>query len=122
MLLCAALAAAENAPARAGNGYAVNTFGAIGDGKTLDTAAINKAIDAAAAAGGGVVRFPAGTYLSISIHLKSNVTLDLAQGATIVAATPAEGLHYDPPEPNQWELLQDFGHSHWHNALLWGEN
>ena len=44
-----------------------------GDGKTLDTDAINRAIDAAAAAGGGMVTFPAGTYLSFSIHLKSQV-------------------------------------------------
>jgi polygalacturonase len=49
--------------------YNVKTFGAKGDGKTLDTAAINKAIDAAAAAGGGTVYFPAGNFLSVSIHL-----------------------------------------------------
>jgi len=50
-----------NAALRAAD-YDVRTFGATGDGKTLDTAAINKAIDAAAAAGGGVVRLPAGTH------------------------------------------------------------
>ena len=64
----------------------VRTFGATGDGKTLDTPAINKAIDAAAAAGGGIVRFPAGNYLCYSIHLKSHITLYLDPGATIVAA------------------------------------
>ena len=53
----------------------VRAFGATGDGKTLDTPAINQAIDAAAAAGGGIVRFPAGNYLSYSIHLKSHITL-----------------------------------------------
>src|SRR5437773_2649079 len=46
----------------------VRNFGAKGDGKTVDTAAINKAIDAAAAAGGGTVRFPAGSYLTFSIQ------------------------------------------------------
>src|SRR5438874_12150623 len=66
--------------------YDVKSFGAKGDGKALDTAAINKTIDAAAAAGGGTVYFPAGTYLSVSIHLKSNIGLYLDQGATIVAA------------------------------------
>ena len=55
--------------------YSVKTFGAIGDGKTLDTAAINRAIDSAAAAGGGTVYFPAGNYLSVSIHLQSNIAL-----------------------------------------------
>ena len=66
--------------------YGVRAFGAVGDGKTLDTSAINRAIDAAAGAGGGTVHFPAGNYLSYSIHLKSKVTLYLDQGATIVAA------------------------------------
>src|SRR5260370_38521278 len=51
--------------------YNVKAFGATGNGKTLDTPAINKAIEAAAAAGGGTGRFPAGNYLSGSIRLKS---------------------------------------------------
>jgi polygalacturonase len=101
--------------------YDVRDFGAKGDGQTLDTAAINQAIEAAAAAGGGTVRFPAGTYLSFSIHLKSNITLYLDQGATIVAADPKEGKgNYDMPEPNEWDMYQDFGHSHWQNSLIWG--
>jgi polygalacturonase len=103
----------------------VRAFGAAGDGKTLDTAAINRAIDAAAAAGGGTVHFPAGQYLSYSIHLKSHVGLYLAHGATLLAAdSPAEGASggYDAAESNQpWESYQDFGHNHWHNSLIWGE-
>src|SRR6266702_337667 len=102
--------------------YNVKTFGATGDGKQLDTEAINKAIDAAAAAGGGTVFFPAGNYLSVSIRLKSNITLYLDQGATIVAANASSDAKYDPPEPNEWDKYQDFGHSHWHNSLIWGEN
>src|ERR1043166_3921538 len=102
--------------------YNVKSFGAVGDGKTLDTAAINKAIDAAAAAGGGTVFFPAGNYLSVSIHLKSNIALYLDQGATIVAANTSSDAKYDPPEPNEWDKYQDFGHSHFHNSLIWGEN
>jgi polygalacturonase len=104
------------------NAYDVKAFGANGDGKTLDTPAINKAIDAAAAAGGGTVLFPAGNYLSVSIHLKSNIALYLDQGATIVAANPSNDAKYDSPEPNEWDKYQDFGHSHWHNSLIWGEN
>ena len=102
----------------------VKSFGATGDGKTIDTPAINRAIDAAASAGGGTVFFPAGKYLCYSIHLKSHVTLELSQGATIVAAdTPAGGKGgYDPAESNTpWENYQDYGHNHWHNSLLWGE-
>ena len=99
----------------------VRAFGAKGDSKTLDTPAINKAIDAAAAAGGGTVIFPAGIYLSVSIHLKSSITLQLDQGATILAANTVPGkVTYDLPEPNQWDVYQDFGHSHWQNSLIWG--
>jgi len=99
----------------------VKTFGAIGDGKTLDSPAINRAIEAAAAAGGGTVYIPAGTYLCFSVRLKSNIALYLDQGATILAADPAEGKgRYDLPEPNEWDMYQDFGHSHWQNSLIWG--
>jgi polygalacturonase len=108
-----------------GSEFNVRTFGAKGDGKTLDTPAINKAIDAAAAAGGGTVHFPAGNYLCYSIHLKSKVRLYLASGATIVAAdSPKEKSEnaYDFAESNKpWEDYQDFGHNHWHNSLIWGE-
>jgi polygalacturonase len=120
----AALPATAKTPSAAQSDYDVTAFGATGNGKTLDTLAINQAIDAAAAAGGGTVRFPAGTYLCYSIHLKSNVALHLGPGASIVAAeAPAEGSGggYDPPEPNAWDKYQDFGHSHWHNSLIWGE-
>ncbi len=103
--------------------FDVKNFGATGDGKTLDTGAINKAIAAAHDAGGGIVRFPAGTYLSVSIHLQSNVELLLDPGCVLEAADH-EVQPYDPPEPNEWgdKKYQDFGHSHWHNSLIWGEN
>src|SRR4030095_12364551 len=68
------------------------------------------------------VFFPAGNYLSVSIHLKSNVALYLDHGATIVAADTGPGVAYDLPEPNQFDAYQDFGHSHWRNSLIWGEN
>jgi polygalacturonase len=107
--------------------FNVRTYGARGDGTTLDTTAINKAIEAASAAGGGTVQFPAGTYLCYSIHLRSSVALYLEPGATILAASvPVEGATsgaYDPAESNTpWEDYQDFGHNHWHNSLLWGED
>jgi len=104
--------------------YDVTAFGATGDGKTLDGAAINRAIDECALHGGGTVYFRAGNYLSYSIHLKSKVALYLDQGATIIAADPASdpARSYDPAESNKpWEEYQDFGHNHWHNSLLWGE-
>jgi polygalacturonase len=103
--------------------FDVKFFGATGDGNTIDTPAINHAIEAAAAAGGGTVHFPAGIYLCYSIRLKSNVALYLDQNAVIIAADPASpGNSYDLAEPNApWDLYQDYGHNHWHNSLLWGE-
>jgi polygalacturonase len=107
--------------------YDVRTFGTRGDGKTLDTPAINRAIETVAKNGGGTLHFPAGTYLCYSIRLKSQVSLYLDAGATILAAdVPLEGTTtggYDPAGPPQpWEKYQDFGHNHWRNSLLWGED
>jgi polygalacturonase len=101
--------------------FDVRSFGATGDGKTLDSPAIDRAIEAASKAGGGRVLFPAGTYLSGSIHLLSNITLDLEAGCIILGA-PAGTHAFDSPEPNAFDMYQDFGHSHWHNSLIWGEN
>jgi len=105
------------------NSFDVRVFGAKGDGKALDSPAINKAIETAAAKGGGTVFFPPGTYRSFSIRLKSNITLYFDQGSTLLAASPNDGDgKYDEPEPNPWSKYQDFGHTHWHNSLIWGEN
>ena len=97
----------------------VTDFGAKGDGKTNDTPAINAAISSVASKGGGCIVFPKGTYLSYSIHLQSDMTLQLDEGAVIKAAPVTDSLGYDAPEPNA-STYQDFGHSHWKNSLLWG--
>jgi polygalacturonase len=111
--------------------FNVRQYGAIGDGKTLDTDAVNRTIAAAATAGGGTVLFPAGVYLCFSIHLQSYVHLYLDAGATILAAespkpgetTGYNGGAYDAAEPNTaWDAYQDYGHNHWHNSLLWAED
>jgi len=110
--------------------FDVRKYGATGDGKTLDTEPVNRAIEAAAGRGGLVV-FPAGAYLCFSIHLKSQVHLYLQQGSAIVAAdsplpneqTGYRSGVYDAAEPNtSWDAYQDYGHNHWHNSLLWGED
>lgn len=100
-------------------GLDVRSFGAMGDGKTLDTEAINQAIEAVSASGGGTVYFPAGVYLSHSIHLKDHIRLYLDRGAILKAAVPDGESGYDLPEPNN-SSYQDFGHSHWKNSLIWG--
>ena len=110
--------------------FDVRTYGATGDGKTLDTDAVNRAIEAAAGQG-GVVLFPAGSYLCFSIRLKSNVHLHLEEGSAIIAAdspkpgetTGYNGGAYDAAEPKtEWDAYQDYGHNHWHNSMLWGED
>lgn len=107
--------------------FDVRAYGARGNGTALDTSAINRAIEAAGEAGGGTVHFPAGIYLSHSIRLRSNVILSLGPGATVLGASvPIEGRSrggYDEAELNEpWDRYQDYGHSHWHNSLIWGEN
>ncbi|WP_158788316.1 glycoside hydrolase family 28 protein [Granulicella sp. L46] len=110
--------------------YDVRRYGATGDGKTVDTPAINRAIEAVASAGGGTLLFPAGTYVCFTIQLKSKVDLYLSPGCTILAAdspkpgeaTGYNGGVYDPGGPAQpWEGYQDYGHNHWANSLFYGE-
>jgi polygalacturonase len=118
-------AAAQASPTIPGGAvHDVKLFGATGDGKSIDTPAVNRAIEAANAAGGGTVRFPPGSYLCYSIRLQSNVALYLDQNAAIIAADPPSSGSggYDAAEPNTpWNDYQDYGHNHWHNSLLWGE-
>lgn len=100
--------------------YNVQDYGAKADGVTIDTPAINRAIEEAAAAGGGTIYFPAGEYACYSIRLASHIHLYLEQGAQIVAAFPTASEGYDAAEPNEHNKYQDFGHSHWKNSLIWG--
>ena len=103
------------------NYFNVRDFGAHGDGTNLDSPAIDQAINAAAAAGGGTVCVPAGIYLSGSIHLRSNIHLLIDAGATILGA-PQKLNAYDETEPFMGIAYQDGGHCYFHNSLIWGEN
>lgn len=98
----------------------IRDFGAKGDGVTIDSDAINTAIQHVASQGGGRVEVPAGRYACYSIHLASHVELHLAEGAVIVAAKPEGERGFDLPEDNPHDKYQDFGHSHWQNSLFWG--
>ena len=124
----AAPAGANPGPARSSgllppdHRFNARDFGATGDGRTIDSDAINSAISSAAASGGGTVIVPAGTYASYSIRLRSHVELRLEAGAVLLAADTAHGRGYDPAEPGAGNAYQDFGHSHWHNSLIWGED
>ncbi|MGN6371140.1 MAG: glycoside hydrolase family 28 protein [Phycisphaerae bacterium] len=92
--------------------------GLTGDGSTNDTPAFNKAIEQLAAQGGGTLHFAAGKYMLASAHLASNIRLLLDNDATL------EGLKtgYEPPEPNPYNKFQDIGHSHFHDAVFYGDN
>jgi polygalacturonase len=103
--------------------YNVLDFGAKADGKTNCTASINSAIEAAAKNGGGTIYLPVGEYLSFTIHLKSNISLYLDQGAVLIGDTEKNGVGYDLPEADAWyKKFQDFGHSYWQNSLIFGDS
>ena len=103
------------------NDYNIRSFGAVGDGKNLDSPAINTAIESAFANGGGKIIVPAGIYLCGSIHLKSNIELHLLPGA-IIKAAPASMKVYDESESfGGFPEYQDGGHTYFHNSLIWAE-
>jgi hypothetical protein len=99
----------------------IEDFGAKSNDDILDTEAINKAIDSCSTLENGIIEFSSGTYLSGSIHLKSNVALKIEEEAEIKAAPMGANL-FDPPEPNKWSKYQDATQSHFHNAFIWGES
>ena len=92
----------------------IREYGAVGDGKALDTAAINKAIDACAQAGGGQVRLTPGRYLSGTVHLKSHVTLFLEAGAILVG-TPDLNQYQQPTIP---DYMPEAKWGKWHRAMI----
>ena len=94
--------------------FNVRDYGAVADGETLDTEALNAAIAECAEAGGGQVRVPPGTYLSGTVHMRSKVTLKLDAGARIVGTEDLEQYdHYAPPEGTP-----EAGKHRWHRALI----
>lgn len=78
-------AGARNKP-KSNKEFVANTFGAVGDAKVNSTAAIQKAIDECSKAGGGVVRFEKGEYVTGSIFLKSNVRFRVDVGVTLLGS------------------------------------
>jgi polygalacturonase len=91
--------------------YVITDYGAVADGTTLNTAAIQKAIDTATAAGGGVLEIPKGTFLSGAIFLKKGVELYLDEGAVLLGSQNIEDY------PKQMTRIE--GHSEpWRLALV----
>src|SRR5947209_5759012 len=115
----AAIAPPTSHAATAAAVFNVKNYGATGNGSTNDSPAITKAVTAANAAGGGIVEFPSGTYKSANtIHLKSNVTIQLDAGSKVLGSSAKT---YDAAEANPNDKYQDYGHSHFHDAMFSGD-
>ena len=93
----------------------VRDFGAAGDGKIPDTAAIQKALDTVASQGGGEVLLPAGRYISGSLVMKSHTTLRLEAGATLLGSSNRDDY---PLVPARWEGRE----TNCHRALISAEH
>jgi polygalacturonase len=98
--------------------FNIRDHGAVGDGTTLDTAAINQTIEACATTGGGQVRFPPGRYLSGTVHLRGRITLFFDAGATLIGTTNL-ALYQQPTPP---DFMPEARWGKWHRALILGEN
>ncbi|MCX8155850.1 MAG: glycosyl hydrolase family 28 protein [Verrucomicrobiae bacterium] len=96
----------------------VKDFGAQGDGRTVDTPALQKAMDTAASQGGGTVIFPAGRYLSGTLHLRDNLTMVWEAGACLVGTTNLD--LYSAPNPPAY--LPEARWGKWHRGLIIGQS
>lgn len=115
MALATAVAQGAAGPSRLFN---VRDFGAAGDGVTLDTRAINATVEAAARIGGGQVLFPAGRYLSGTVHLRSHIALLFEAGARLVGTTNLDEYDF----PARMPQMPEANWGKWHRALVLGEN
>ena len=88
--------------------FDVRAFGAKGNGTNLDTQAIQKALDACGGSGGGVVEFPAGIYLSQPLKIRSQTTVLLHAGATLLACTNQSDFMKVPGDWLQAKSSGDF--------------
>lgn len=102
------------------SGFTVRVHGAKGDGMTKDTKAVQRAIDACAAKGGGTVYFPPGVYRCGTIHLRSGVTLWLDNGATIMGSPFRRD--YERYEELDFPNDADVETTYFRHSLLFGED
>ncbi len=92
----------------AGAAASVLDYGATGDGETLETAALQNAIDACSQAGGGTLYFPPGRYLTGSLSLRSDIVLHLDAGAVLLGSQDPAGY---PVIDTRWEGIEQPGHA-----------
>lgn len=96
----------------------VRNVGAVGDGTTMNTGAIQRAIDLVHGSGGGIVQLPAGTWLSGTLLLRSHVAIDLAPGAVLLASPDDDD--FAPPDRVPFETDSDVETIDFAHALLAG--
>jgi hypothetical protein len=106
-------------PVKASAYFDVRDYGAVGNGTKLDSPAINQAIAACAAAGGGQVHFPPGRYLSGTLHLKSHVTMLFDAGSVLLGSTNLNQYQaFQPPSGTPEGRFR----STWHRTLILGDD
>ena len=98
--------------------YNIKDFGAVADGKTLCTQAVQKAVDECSVNGGGIVRFGGGRYVLSTVFLKSNVTIELPEGTEILGAESY--YDYAQEEKIDYPIYQDSSHTYFHPSLFVG--
>ncbi|MBN2137685.1 MAG: right-handed parallel beta-helix repeat-containing protein [Sedimentisphaerales bacterium] len=117
-LVIVAILSIGSGVSNAADDFNVRDYHAVADGNTLDTSAIQKAIDQCAAVGGGRVILPPGKYLSGTVCLKSNVTLFIEAGATLIGTKDLNEYRHPIPPASMPEAKW----GKWHRALILAEN
>ena len=98
--------------------YNVMDFGAVADGKKLNTKAVQKAVDICSQEGGGIVRFGGGRYVLSTVFLKNNVTIEIPDGTEILGAESY--YDYAQEEKVDYPIYQDSSHTYYHPSLFVG--
>ena len=98
--------------------YQVKDYDVLSNQKTLNTKAVQKAVDECSANGGGIVRFEKGVYVLSTVFLRSNVTIEIPEGTEILGA----GSYYDyaQEEKVDYPIYQDSSHTYYHPSMFVG--
>ena len=100
--------------------YNVIDFGAVADGETLCTKAVQKAVDFCHANGGGIVCFEGGRYALSTIFLKSNVHIEIAENTEILGSL--NFYDYAQQEEIDYPIYQDASHTYFDLSMFVGRN
>lgn len=113
VLICVTVICSLNVKAQV---YDITSYGAIGNNSTINTTAIQSAIDACSAAGGGIVNVPPGNFVSGTIELKSGVTLYVDAGATLRASANISDF------PDRFPLIPSYTDNYAPKSFIYAEN